>query len=280
MSLSYHNLPVYVGAADASTVTENTAYVPATQVNVNYNTTSAPRRNLGVDVATGDQFTFSSALAATISMTCILQKQFEVGFEFFSDDANDNFFPIKIGDNMFQKCYATDVAITVAPDVPVTLQANFISLDPATGETIQGDATPYTGGPIPFDADQLVYGQFCTVENMGNVVGNVQSQINFKRTYNRSPIYTLGSVNASSALLDGIDEEMSIASTGLSNLINFSGDVLNSDVKVNLLSQDGATLDDMESISMKKGARVLTETYNAAGGNTVETTATLRQITL
>ena len=104
--------------------------------------------------------------------------------------------------------------------------------------------------------------------------------MNFKRTYNRSPIYTLGSVNASSALLDGIDEEMSIASTGLSNLINFSGDVLNSDVKVNLLSQDGATLDDMEFISMKKGARVLTETYNAAGGNTVQTTATLRQITL
>lgn len=280
MSLLYSDLPVYVGLPNTTGIVEDDAYVPATQVNVNYNTNSAPRRNLGVNVNTGDQFGFGAALAATISFTCILQEEFQVGFEFFTDEANDAYVPIKIGDNFFQKCYATDVAISIAPDAPVTLQANFICLDPTTDEKISGDSTPYTGHGFPIDADQLIYGQFCTVSNMENVVGNVQSQINFKRTYQRTPIYTLGSVNASTALLDGIEEEMSITSTGLNNLIGWSGDMLTAPVMVDLSAQDGSALDYVARLSMAAGARVLTEGYNVAGGDTVAATATLKQVTL
>jgi len=284
MSLLYSDLPVYVGLPNTTGIVEDDAYVPATQVNVNYNTNSAPRRNLGVNVNAGDQFGFGAALAATISFTCILQEEFQVGFEFFADEANDAYVPIKIGDNFFQKCYTTDIAISIAPDAPVTLQANFICLDPAVGglvdEKIEGDSTPYTGHGFPINADQLIYGQFCTVSNMEDVVGNVQSQINFKRTYQRTPIYTLGSVNASTALLDGIEEEMSITSTGLKNLIGWSGDYLSAPVTVGLSAQDGSALDFVTQVSMAVGARVLTEGYNVAGGDTVATTATIKQVTL
>jgi hypothetical protein len=299
MSLLYSDLPVYVGLPNTTGIVEDDAYVPATQVNVNYNTNSAPRRNLGVKIASvgigtdvgaaPDQFGFGAALAATISFTCILQEEFQVGFEFFADEANDAYVPIKIGDNFFQKCYATDIAISIAPDAPVTLQANFICLDPAIGsliappymnKKIEGDSTPYTGDGFPINADQLIYGQFCTVSNMQKVVGNVQSQINFKRTYQRTPIYTLGSVNASTALLDGIEEEMSITSTGLNNLIGWSGDMLTVPVTVGLSAQDGSNLDYVTQVSMAVGARVLTEGYNVAGGDTVAATATLKQVTL
>ena len=94
MSLSYSNLPVYVGEPSASTVSETLGYIPATQVNVNYTTNSSPKRNLGVSIATGDQFKFGQGLNTTVSMTCFLQKDFEEGMSWTY--YNDDFFPIKI----------------------------------------------------------------------------------------------------------------------------------------------------------------------------------------
>jgi hypothetical protein len=279
MSLSYVNMPVYIGTLDATGVSEVTGYLPATQVSVNYNTSPTPRRPLGGAVATGDQFAFPTPLSANISFSCVLQKDFEKAFEFFN--APSSYVPIKIGNNIYQKCYIDDISISIAPYVPVTFGAKFTSLEPPTEQPISGDATPYAGVVIPLDSDQLIYGHTCSVENMGNVVGDVQSQINYKKIHSRSPIYTLGSVNATSMLLDSTEEEMSITSTGLNNLINFSGDLLSSSVKVNLTSQDGQGLDALDDgVSMNAGARVITERYGVAGHETVQTTATIKQITL
>ena len=73
---------------------------------------------------------------------------------------------------------------------------------------------------------------------------------------------------------------MSITSTGLNNLINFSGDILTSAVGVSLNSQNGQNLDYLPYIFMEAGARVATERYGVAGSDTVQTTATIKQITL
>ena len=272
-------MPVYVGDADATSISESSAYLPATQANVSYNTSPTPRRLLGEGIPAwpADKYKFGAPLSANISFSCVLQRDFALGAEFFSED--DGFFPIQIGTNIYQKCYTTDISVSVAPYVPVTLDASFICLDPPTDQQISGDASPYAGGSIPLDSDKLVYGHTCSVENMGNVVGDVQSQINYKKTNSRSPIYTLGSVNASSMILNSIEEEMTITSTGLNNLINFSGDVLGSSVKVNLSDVTGL-YGEPNALTMAAGARVATEKYGVAGSETVQTTATIKQVTL
>ncbi len=277
MSLSYVNMPVYIGTLDATGVSERTGYLPATQVDVSYNTSLTPRRPLGSAVATGDQFAFTGPRSANISFSCILQKDFEEAFVFL--DYPQAYIPVKIGDNIYQKCYLDEASVSIVPYAPVTLQATLTCLEPPTDQQISGDATPYTGA-AHLDSDQFVYGHTCSVENMGNVVGDVQSQINYKKTHSRSPVYTLGSVNATSMLLDGTEEEMSIMSTGLNNLINFSGDLLNSSVKVNLNQQNEHHIDYLMNVSMDAGARVITESYGVAGSDTVQTMATIKQITL
>ena len=273
-------MPVYVGDADATSISESSAYLPATQVNVSYNTSPTPRRLLGEDISTAaaaDKYKFGAPLSANISFSCVLQRDFANAFEFFSEDTA--FFPIQIGNNTYQKCYTNDISVSIVPYVPVTLDASFTCLEPPTDQQISGDATPYAGGVIPLDSDQLVYGHTCSVENVGNVVGDVQSQINYKKTNSRSPIYTLGSVSATSMLLSATEEEMSITSTGLNNLINFSGDVLGSSVKVNLSDVTGL-YGEPNALTMAAGARVATEKYGVDGGGTVQTTATIKQVTL
>ena len=280
MSLSYTNLPVYVGLPDATSISESSAYLPATKVDVSYTTSPTPRRLLGEDISTAaaaDKYKVGAPLSANISFSCVLQADFALATDFFSEDYG--FFPIQIGDNVYQKCYTTDISVSIAPYVPVTLDASFICLDPAIDQQISGDVTPYTGGSIPLDSNKLVYGHTCSVENMGNVVGDVQSQINYRKTNSRTPIYTLGSVNATDMMLNSIEEEMSITSTGLNNLINFSGDTLSSRVIVNLTDVAGA-VSEPNALTMTEGARVAVERYGVGGGDTVQTTATIKQVTL
>jgi hypothetical protein len=283
MSLSYSNLPVYVGAANASTISETSAYITATQANVSFSTSSAGKRLLGSAVDSDDQFKFTNALGANISFSFFLETSLDDAggtFQFLTGTHQDKYFPIQLGTNLYKDCYLSDYSVSVAPYVPVTLSANFICLNPVTGGQVSGDPTPYGGGAIPYDSDDIIYGHTCTVTNMGEAVGNVQSQISYNKRYNRTPIYTLGSINATDMLLDGVESEMSITSTGLENLISYSGNKLTNTVQVNLKDVDGNSCVNITSVDMSAGARVLTEGYNINGGDTLSASATIKEINL
>ena len=279
MSLPYNRLPVYIGPENSYSIVERNNYLPVTRMNVSHNTTFSPRRPLGSAILTGDQFAFNQALQANISFSCVLEATSESPYYFATKEAStqNNFYPIKIGDNVYNRCYLTSMSMDIAPFTPVTLNASFKSLDPAINQQISGD---YSFHSRSISGDRLFYGHTCEVVNMGNAVGDVQSNISFKRTLNSTPVYTLGSGQATSMLLDGVEEEMQISSTGLKTLINHSGEILNTATQVNIVDSYGATIDDLEVLEMSAGARVLTEGYNIDGGDTVGATATINQITL
>ena len=287
MSLPYSEFPVYIGqvGVGSSAPNEVNDYVPATQLNVSYSTSSSARRKLGKSVDSSDQFTFDSALSADISVSCLLQSGMVSGLDFLLDANQDDFVNIKLGSGIYNQCYVKDVSLSISPFEPVVLSANFVSLDPAVGGGITGDGNAYGGQEPPLDSDIIVYGHTCSVNDSAGVLGQVQSQINFNRTYNRTPIYGLGSLNASSMLLDGVEEEISVSSTGLNTLIGFSGEKLTSNLQVALNFKDGASsvglgtqVDDL--IKFSAGARVLTESYSAQGGAAIQTTATIKQVKL
>ena len=283
MSLSYSNMPVYVGEANGSTITETSAYITATDASVSFSTSSAARRVLGRTVDSDDQFKFTNALGANISFDFFLETSLDSGgatFQFLTGTNQEKYFPIRIGANLYKDCYLSNYSVSIAPYVPVTLSASFVSLNPVTGGQVTGDATPYTGAVIPYSSDDIVYGHTCSVTNMGDVVGGVQSQINYNKQFSRTPIYTLGSINATNMLLDGVESEMSITSTGLESLINYSGNKLANTVQVNLKDAEGNNCTNIRSVDMSAGARVLTENYSVNGGDTLSTSATIKEINL
>lgn len=286
MSLSYSEFPVYISAIGSTgPPNEPNGYIPATQASVNYNTNHSPNRKQGKTIASNDQFGFNGALTADISVDCVFQSGMVSGLDFLKDANQDNFVSIQVGSGVYHKCYAKDVSVDVSPFAPVTLKANFVSLEPAVDQPVSGDPNPYNGGEIPLNSNLMVYGHTCSVNDSAGVLGQVQSQINFKRSYSRTPIYGLGSVNASSMLLDGVEEEISVSSTGLNTLIGFSGEKLTSNLQVALNFKDGAStvglgtqVDDL--IKFPAGARVLTESYSNQGGGTLTTSATIKQVKL
>ena len=286
MSLSYSEFPVYIGqvGVGSSAPNEVNDYVPATQLNVSYSTSASARRKLGKSVDSSDQFTFNNALSADISVSCLLQSGMLSGLDFLLDANQEGFVNMKLGSGIYNQCYIKDVSLSISPFEPVILSANFVSLDPAVGGGITGDSNPYSGQEPPLDSDGIVYGHTCSISDTDDLLGQVQSQINFKRSYNRTPIYGLGSVNASSMLLDGVEEEMSVSSTGLNSLINFSGEKLASQLNVDLQIQGGVGIGTStpiaDLIKFSAGARILTESYSAQGGAAIQTTATIKQIKL
>ena len=257
-------------------------YVPTTKVDVSYNTTHSPKRKLGSTIASDDQFGFGGALTADISVDCIIQTGLAGGFDFLADANQDDYVTIRIGHNQFNKCYATAVSVNVEPFIPVSLSAKFVSLDPPTEVQISGDPTPYRGGEIPISSNDIVYGHTVIVGDGPNILNDVQSSISFNRTYSRTPIYQLGSINADTMLLDGVEEELSVSSTGVESLIGLSGDKLVGTLGIYLC---GVGIGSSESvvptlINFPAGARVLSESYGVAGGDTVSTQATIKQVKL
>ena len=302
MSLSYANFPIYVGSANTSSIPDQEGTsLPSTSVGVLYSTAVKANRRLGKPVPVGnprnpilfptesgnarwgEQVKFSRPLSASISFQMLLHDELppnETGYSFLSGQSGD-FFPVQIGSGIFNKCYLQDYTVNIQPYVPVTVDVNFISLDPPIGQQISGDASPSSGAfSLDFNSDDFVYGHTCAVNNMTDVVGNVQSSITYKRSFARTPIYTLGSINATDMLLDGIETETRITSTGLENLINYSGDAIANNLTIALDNVTGDSIRFFTGIVISEGARVLDETYNMVGGDTLQTTATLSEVLL
>ena len=281
MSLPYSEFPVYISAIGSTgPPNEVRGYIPATQASVNYNTNHSPNRKQGKTIASNDQFGFNGALTADISVDCVFQSGMVSGLDFLKDANQDNFVSIQVGSGVYHKCYAKDVSVDVSPFAPVTLKANFVSLEPAVDQPVSGDPNPYNGGEIPLDSNLIAYGHTCSVNDNANILSDVKSQISFKRSYARTPVYGIGSINASSMLLDGVEEEITISSTGLKNLINFSGESLSNSLSVNVHGIGATTPFVEDLINFTVGSRLLTESYSNQGGETLTTSATIKQVKL
>ena len=93
MSLSYSDLPVYVGPPNADSPGEKNRYVAATQANVSFSVNNEGKRLLGSDVDATDQFRFKEGgVTANISFSCFLDPAFNGGFEFANEDHIDYYF--------------------------------------------------------------------------------------------------------------------------------------------------------------------------------------------
>ena len=73
---------------------------------------------------------------------------------------------------------------------------------------------------------------------------------------------------------------MSITSTGVNNLIDFSGNNVANNVQVDLEGSLGVTNNELSSIRIDAGARVLSQDYSMAGGDTLVGSVTLREVSL
>lgn len=255
----------------------------ATKVGVDFSTKNQIKRQLGANIDAGDQLRFNGDVDCKINVDFLLQTSGLNMYTFlFDSNHNTGQSPMKlfVGGNEYSSCFIDNFNFTVRPFEPVMGSATFSSYDPSdsalvgTGDTVDSHLA----------TKEVVYGHNCLLSGAGNVVAsNIINDFSYTKTYSRTPIYTLGSQQATSQIVDGVEVDMNVQSTGLNQLIDFSGNKLVSDFGVGIqdVSSDGIGLfgNNLELI-VNSGAHVVAEGYSVDGGGTLVTKATIKEVIL
>ena len=304
--MTYSNLPVFVGQKNASTITESNSALVATDVSIDYPTKMAPKRFLGQEkrpairlfLKSDEQVTFDGPLEVGISVNFLVHTNLpasaETSYGFLLDHqkasaTGTNFFPIKVGDNLFKKCFLDSYSANIQPFAPVQFSAKFTSYDPPRLEKISVDNSPPDSNlENLLKSDKIVYGHTVEISNTSQVVDeNITSSVSFNKNYSRKPIYRLGDIVATKYFVDAVESEMKIESTGLTQLINHSGTKLTSELKFSLKSHDNQVINPFAgglggagvlSILANSGSTVTSQNYGMQGGESLLTSVTIKDV--
>lgn len=308
--MTYKNFPVYIGHANKKFTSQYGYHkdhmIYADRVNVSFNTASQPNRRLSQDISPDDQFLYTADLTCDIAFDFLLYPELREGrgdtiYAFLSDsnefdqdesyvrgnNSGKNFFPMKIGRNFYNQCYLQSYTVDVSPFAPIKCSVNFrCYTPPETVSTEEDDSVPFNAYDEYMKSDDLVYGYNCEVSGVYDdvVYNDIIPRITYQKSYNNTPVYTLGNKKPTSYIMNSIESQMTVESTGLTKIFGFQGTKLENDIGVKLLNNSGERIlpdyDGGFDIVMGSGARVNTQDYAVNGGDTISARATIQEVIL
>ena len=281
--MTYRNMAVSVDQCDP---------LLATRIGVDFSTKNETKRQLAANIDVNDQLRFNGDVDCKISVDFVVRSDSGSynGLCFLLDNYNDSgasSMELSIGANAYNSCFIDSFSLTVKPFEPVMGSASFSCYDPSAGN-LSGVIDNAVNSHL--ETENIIYGHDCVLTGAGNVVAsNIVDNLTYKKTYSRSPIYTLGSQQATSHLVDSVEVDINVQSTGLNQLIDFSGNKLNSsfgvllkdslDNVVSYYSPETSESLDLNLI-VNSGAHVVSEGYSIGGGETLVTSAAIKEVIL
>ena len=211
---------------------------------------------------------------------------------------------IQIGNSRFSGCYLENLSMEIAPFMPTMMSADFICLNTNTSPGLLGDAEVslppgdaiyyanlaalygedilvYLNGSPALPENGMYYGHHAVVSG-GNLLTNTRESLSYKINCTRSPVYTIGSVDATNCFLDSVSKEISIKSDNVAQFINYSGSANNPNketlITVNLLTPNQIPL--VPPISFSHNARIVSQNLSINAGDVLGGQVTLREIIL
>lgn len=284
----YRDLPIFVGAANNSPSSITTGYyLMGSQVSIDMSAGAEAKRKINQPINQYNQFTHTDPLSSRISFQSYIPGSVIEGFAasdlswaakiILNQSTGDNYHVIKIGGNVFDKCYLSTYTVDISPLKPVTLSAEFICNDPPTGSGI----LPFINGidsaiGTRNFSDKIIHGHTCTVSGADNVVSNIQSSIKYQVTCARTPVYTIGSIIPSSMILDQVERQMDIDSTDIYKIINQEGSTLIKPISVGLRYEKDYSI--TAYLNMNAGSKLLSQKINMQEGDTLSTQVSIKEI--
>jgi hypothetical protein len=258
----------------------------ATKVGVDFSTKNQVKRQLGANIDAGDQLRFNGDVECKIGLDFLVSTTDDGGNDFVNflfdsfHNTGQNSMILNVGGNIYNSCFIDSFSLTVRPFETVMGNATFSSYDPRDS-VLTGANTLLD---VHLATEDVVYGHNCLLSGAGNVVAsNIINDLTYTKTYSRTPIYTLGSQQATSQIVDGVEVDVNVQSTGLNQLIDFSGNKLSSDFGVGLRDVGGSGVTYSSSnfdLIVNSGAHVVAEGYSVDGGGTLVTKATIKEVIL
>lgn len=275
--MTYRNMPVAVDTGNP---------ILATTVGVDFSTKNQVKRQLGANIDAGDQLRFNGDVDCKINADFLVKSSAGdySGIDFLFDsyhETGQNSMTLDIGGNKYNSCFIDSFSLTVRPFEPVMGRVTFTSYQPSDSG-LAGNTGNASDSYL--ETQEVIYGHNCLLSGAGAVVASdIINDLSYNKTYSRTPIYTLGSQQATSQIVDGVEVDMNVQSTGLNQLIDFSGNKLSSDFGVGLRDVDGSGITYSSSnfdLIVNSGAHVIAEGYSVAGGDTLVTKATIKEVIL
>ena len=257
-----------------------------TNVSVDFSTKNQIKRQLAANIDSDDQLRFNGDVDCKINVGFMLRSDaggYEGLYHLFDNyhGTGANAMVLDIGNNQYSGCYVDSFSLTVKPFEPVVGNVTFSCFRPST-TSLAGISDDSVNDDL--DTDNIIYGHNCSLTGAGFVVASdIINNLTYSKTYTRTPVYTLGSQFASDFLVDGVEVDMSVDSTGLNSIIDFSGKKIISDFGVYI--QDGGNSGiDYNSVdfdlTVSAGAHVTAEGYSINAGETLVTKASIKEVIL
>jgi hypothetical protein len=281
-------MPVYVGEISGSgieEVDESGRFLFADSVDVTYDTRLKRKKRLGKCKVGNTDYVSDQFLDCRIKFDFYFNAYLPGGsgsvYDFLNYIPNeDNFFPVRVGNNTFKKCFVDDYNIKVEPFKPVKASASLSCYDPPISGGISGDfSLPDDYFNDLMNSNQLVYGHSCELSGVwGDVVSeNVLNSIEYRRSLSKDPSYELGEESPDSFRVEEIEEQIVVESTGLARFINKDGYDITGNLALFLKDVSGVAVSGYE-INLPIGSKVSNENYSIKGGNGLITKATVKNL--
>lgn len=314
--MTYTNFPVYIGDGNKK-FSSNFGYVNdrmiyANSANVNYQTKFKADRKITENVNDGSAFVYDGDLTCSVDFSFYFYPYLSrvwnstIGdyvtgvsnvYSFLMDNGDygddglllgnatgRNYFPIKIGDNIYNKCFLDSYSIQVDAFQPVLCSAKFMCYEPLEqGSTEEDSSIAFDKYNDLMSGQKVVSASDCELSGLyGDVVSaDVVPRVTYTRNYRRTPVYGMTDIKPVDYLMDAVECQMDIESTGLSNFFNYSGSALNGDMGLRILNSDGERIlpeyNGGFDFVVGSGARVNQQNYGVQGGDTIKTRVTINE---
>lgn len=303
--MTYTNFPVYIGRANSFVNKRNLDIVNymilANKVSLNVSTSRVTRRKLGVWVDEEEQFSYNSQQTVTINVEFNLKPNIKPGgvtrdrvYSFLYDDEyisgnlkgnnnGQNFFPIKIGNMPFNRCFLESYSIQIQPNSPVKVNASFVSLGYAGYITEPDNELPYELYDKDQDGKDLIYGNTC--ELIGDfsqlVTEDIFSAITYNKTFQRENLYQPNQDRSTKNKIESLTASLSIDAIDLKNIVFNRGIKLNNDLVISFKNNKGERiLEDLNpyELRIKSGAKVNQNSFEVSAGDALNTKMIIEEV--
>lgn len=277
----------------------------ANNLSVVYSAATEPNRKAG-EIDKKQMYKTTGPLSCKIDIEYYISSnhygEFGDPYSFMRDDipcgnaTGQNFFPITIGRNIYNKCYLDSVSIDIKPYAPVVCRASFRATAPPSGVPLEGVYTAqkdYRSNNQLMFSDNFVFGNTCELSGWFDNLVDIKSikGINFSRTYGRKDIYCLGEEIPRESLVKNVENSMAIMGTGIKSFIPVQGLEISGDLGIIMKDASGIRASTTPvsgqasypidlCMKMSSGSYVTAERFSVRGGGVVETEITVSEVLL
>jgi hypothetical protein len=306
--MTYKNFPVYIGYGNREFVSDwgfhRDFMLYANNVSINYVSASLPNRRLGANIDKDNQYVYTSDSSCSIGLDFNFYSYPKKGVDgqnvygFLMDGAEYNgnilgngtgvnYFPIRIGENIYNSCFIESYTVQASAFAPLKVSASFKCYDPPEeGPTEQEGYVNFDSYNDSMSGRSVITSNTCQLSGVYDdvVYGDVVPSISFSKRYSRTPVYTLGSSSPTSFLINAVESQMQIQSTGLSNFSDYKGIKLEGAIALIVKDIDGNKIlpeyNGGFEFAANSGAKVNAYNYTVEGGDVIKSSATINEVVL